>query len=394
MDGPTYDQLLAVFEAARSNGHGSGSQEWELPTPLIDWTEAYGLGDDPARWLAEPLIPDASAVAIFAKGGTGKSLLALWLAAGLATGSGLTGVCEPVEVLYLDYEMTIRDVVERLEDMGYDDPETLSRLHYASLPTLGPLDTEAGGRSVVEMAEHLKVKLVVVDTFSRAVRGDENEADTVRDWYRWTGRMLKTAGIGFLRIDHAGKDAAKGQRGTSAKNDDVDVVWEMTARDGGEYLLKTIKRRVSWVLERVVLHRIEDHGVMSYRWPDSAPTWLSGTKLVAAQLDELGAPVDISRRKAMVLLRSEGLGRSTNIVADAVRYRREAQDHPSGPLETGVADGAGTVACSDESPQVVPPEDHTGPVEVPDGHRTAPPERGSGVQAEADVTRPDPAALW
>ena len=143
----------------------------------------------------------------------------------MTTGRGLTGPVEPIEVLYLDYEMTIRDVVERLEDMGYDDPDALGRLHYASLPSLDPLDSETGGRAIVDMAQHLKVKLVVVDTFSRAVRGEENEADTVRNWYRWTGQLLKAAGIAFLRIDHAGKDAKLGQRGTSAKNDDVDVVW-------------------------------------------------------------------------------------------------------------------------------------------------------------------------
>ena len=36
---------------------------------------------------------------------------------------------------------------------------------------------------------------------------------------------LKEAGIALLRIDHAGKDLTRGQRGTSAKRDDVEVVW-------------------------------------------------------------------------------------------------------------------------------------------------------------------------
>ena len=53
------------------------------------------------------------------------------MAAGLATGHTLFGEVAPIEVLYLDYEMTTRDVVERLEDMGYDDPGVLKGLHYA-----------------------------------------------------------------------------------------------------------------------------------------------------------------------------------------------------------------------------------------------------------------------
>src|SRR4029077_11803257 len=128
------------------------------------------------------------------------------------------------------------------------------------------------------------------DTFSRAVRGEENEADTVRNWYRWTGQLLKAAGIGFLRIDHAGKDAKKGQRGTSAKNDDVDVVWEMVERGHGEYLLRATKRRVSWVEERLVLRQTRDDGMLGYRWAEQAVTYRAGTAEVAELLDELDVP--------------------------------------------------------------------------------------------------------
>jgi AAA domain len=107
MNEPTTDDLLALFDELRRRraatiGHVEGG-EWEPPTPLVDWVEAYGCGDDPARWLAEPLLPVAGSAAIFAKSGTGKSLLALWLAAGLATGNGPAGPGEPIEVLYLDY---------------------------------------------------------------------------------------------------------------------------------------------------------------------------------------------------------------------------------------------------------------------------------------------------
>ena len=361
----TYEQLLAIAEkvGASANGSHDPNGPWEPPTPLVDWVAAYGSGDDPVRWLAEPLLPDQGAVAIFAKGGTGKSLLALWLAAGLATGHGITGPVDAVEVLYLDYEMTLNTVVERLEDMGYDNPGVLKRLHYASLPSLAPLDSKDGGRAVVDMAVHLGVALVVIDTFGRAVHGEEDRADTVQAWYRWTGQLLKAAGVGFLRIDHAGKDVKKGQRGTSAKNDDVDVVWEMAERGAGEYVLRATKRRVSWVDERVVLTRTSDHGVLAYRWTDQAVTFLAGTKEVAELLDELGAPLDISRRQAMTLLRSSGHGKGNNLVGDALRYRRD-QVRPSGTGTTsGEKAGTGPVPppTHDTEPQVVTPEDHPVP---------------------------------
>lgn len=373
MNDPTADDLVALFDELRArraanNGHAEGGGEWVPPTPLVDWVEAYGCGDDPARWLAEPLLPAGGAVAIFAKGGTGKSLLALWLAAGLATGRGPAGSAEPIRVLYLDYEMTLDTVVERLEDMGYAEPELLDHLHYASLPSLAPLDTAAGGLAVVDMARHLGVALVVVDTFGRAVNGEEDKADTVRAWYRWTGQLLKTAGIAFLRIDHAGKDVARGQRGTSAKNDDVDIVWEMTAREHGEFLLRATKRRVSWVDERVVLRQTTIDGVLAYRWDGADVTYLSGTKDVVALLDELGASLDISRRQALRMLRDVGQGRANNIVADALRWRHEAasttlqyhQNRGSGEAPVPGVSTKGNV-------QVVPPEYHAVPPPELDG---------------------------
>jgi hypothetical protein len=252
--------------------------------------------------------------------------------------------------------MTIRDVVERLEDMGYDDPEALSRLHYASLPTLPPLDTKDGGRAVVDMAKHLKVSLVVIDTFGRAVGGEEDKADTVRAWYQWTGQLLKTEGIGFLRIDHAGKDAKRGQRGTSAKNDDVDVVWEMTDRGHGEFLLQTVKRRVSWVDDRIVLQRTEVNGILGYRVREGEPRLTDQAESVARLLDELGAPVDISRPRALALLRDNGAGRANNVVGEAVKYRRRAEYRPEYRANTASDEGSVQGPSTEAKPLVVQAE--------------------------------------
>jgi len=55
-----------------------------------------------------------------------------------------------------------------------------------------------------------------------------------------------------MRIDHAGKDLKKGARGTSAKNDDVDLVWQMTKVDGQLVLIRQ-KHRHTWIPERINL---------------------------------------------------------------------------------------------------------------------------------------------
>ena len=214
---------------------------------LINWEEFWTQSFPEEDWLIKPLIPRNQLVVIFAPGGTGKSLLALYIAAGLATGRNIFGIeHQPINILYMDYEMQQAQLYERLTAMGYNKDTDLTRLHYASLPPIASLDTPEGAKEVCDLARTCQAELVIIDTFSRAVEGAENDADTVRNFYRWTALKLKTEGRSLLRIDHAGKDLKKGARGTSAKNDDVDLVWQMT-RAGDEVRLVPTKKRHTWI---------------------------------------------------------------------------------------------------------------------------------------------------
>ena len=208
------------------------------------------------RWLVEPIIAVERAHALYAGAKTGKSLLLLPLAAAAATGRPFLDHPggEPIKVVYADYEMTEDDLKERLEGFGYDlDDELLNEyLAYCFVPASNGLDTPAGGADFVgDALEGHHAQLVVVDTLSRAVVGAENDSDTIRNFYRHTGWPLKRAGASVIRLDHAGKDATKGQRGTSGKNDDVDVVWELKATGGKEpdalFTLKATHARMGWV---------------------------------------------------------------------------------------------------------------------------------------------------
>jgi hypothetical protein len=165
---------------------------------------------------------------------------------------------------------------------------------------------------------------VVIDTLGRAVRGPENEADTIRDFYRYTGMALKRHGIGFLRIDHAGKDAKKGQRGSSAKRDDVDVIWRQHRTEGGLVLDCSGSSRLSWVRPILAVDRVVDPatGIISYSAPISME-WPAGTAEKMEELDRAQVPLDASRSEAISLLRNMGCrpGRTAVLVA-ALRARR------------------------------------------------------------------------
>ena len=224
-----------------------------LESMFIDWPTFWTEQFPDEDWIAKPLIPRHHHVALYAKGGTGKSLVALWVAKQLASGQPIFGhATPPINVLYMDFEMTRQILQERLKAMGASADTDLTRLHYALLPPTLPMDTADGGKQIAEIARMVQADLVIIDTFGRAVEGEENSADTIRNYYRHTGLPLKKEGRALLRIDHAGKDAARGQRGSSGKNDDVDLVWELT-RDGNDLILKRHKHRPTWIPERVTM---------------------------------------------------------------------------------------------------------------------------------------------
>jgi hypothetical protein len=298
--------------------------ETEVVDPLahmhfVDWAEFWGE-EAVEEWLAEPLIPKGRAVAIAATAKVGKSLLLLDIAAALATGRPVLGqpAQAPIHILYCDYEMTKADLRERLEDLGYGPDVDMGHLHYAHLPSLPPLDTAAGGQALLAAALACEAQMVAIDTLARAVQGGESDADTYRQHYLHTVMILKQHEITTVRLDHLGKDKDKGARGSSAKNDDVDVVWQMSPSDNGIQMKRT-HSRVPWVPESVAIARHVDplrHAVVGHM------AWPEGTKECATSMDELNVPLDASKRAAKAILQAANKGRRDTVLRAALTYRK------------------------------------------------------------------------
>ena len=182
----------------------------------------------------------------------------------------------------------MEDLRERLGDLGYGEGDDLSNLHYYQLTALPPLDTVDGGDALMAIVERHHSELVVLDTIARVVMGDENSADTFRDFFRCSGCRLKAAGVALLRLDHAGKDPSRGQRGSSSKDDDLDVVWRLSTVED-RIVLNRGKNRLSYVPPEVSLIRETDPVLRHVLAPAGVP---AGTAEVIARLDELDVALD------------------------------------------------------------------------------------------------------
>lgn len=295
-----------------------GVKEWMTP---IDWATFWATESPDEDWLVEPLVAAGRQTAIFATAKAGKSLLLLDALAAAAVGRSVLGFPPrpPITVLYVDLEMTESDLRERLTDMGYGPDDDLSRLLYYQLPPLPPLDGELGGEILTTIAIDRGVDVVAIDTMARAVSGGESDADTMRAFYRYTGRILKAAGIALVRLDHAGKDEAMGQRGSSAKADDVDIVLRLTRQDNKLLKLTRTHSRVPWVAAEITIVQEVEPMLRHIVSADAVP---AGTHDCAVALDELEVPLDATASTAVAALKRVDRGSRKQVVLAALKYRR------------------------------------------------------------------------
>jgi hypothetical protein len=272
--------------------------------PILDW-QALWADTTEEEWIVEPLLAKRRLVALYSAPKVGKSLLMLELAAAMACGRPVLGnnATEPLAVLYVDFENDPRgDIRTRLEAMGYA-PSDLANLCYLSFPTLAKLDTKQGADELLAAIEEYGCQVVVIDTVSRSVAGDENENDTWLNFYRHTGLRLKQAEVAMIRLDHSGKDESKGQRGGSAKSGDVDAVWRLSRLGEDTFRLSCEAHRFPISEQLVDLQRVEDPHLRHKRDMDARA---KATDEIIAKLAKAGVPRDgsVSARQAKKIMRN------------------------------------------------------------------------------------------
>lgn len=320
------------YNGQQRNGQSvkGGAPPPHLRYPTLDWSRAFERLPEDVDWLVPDFLVRGSLYSVVSVAKQGKSLLMQDTAAALASGRPALGhpAQEPIHVLYVDHENSRDDLVERMGDMGYG-PDDLANLHYLSFPTMPPLDRADGGQDLAAVADHYGAELVIIDTIARVVAGEENSADTYRNFYRHTLLPLKAARRTVVRLDHRGKDANAGARGSSAKNDDVDVVWNLSQQPGpnGEAFVSLKLERQRGNAHPDMIRVLRDINPRLRHEAKPAPLTLDEEQRIRNCIDamnRLGLALDIGARKARTALRLSGYKVRNEVVAAAVRARKAA----------------------------------------------------------------------
>jgi len=146
--------------------------------PTIDLREVDPYAKP--RWLMYPYLETGGPTILFAEGGTGKSVVALWMGLNVALGPkdsmGRAGAAAPV--LYLDYETSPEIHAERFTalcaGMGIDNLARPS-IYYRKMQTSLPQAAAAVRKEIARLG----VGLVIVDSLGAAGDGPPEEAATV-----------------------------------------------------------------------------------------------------------------------------------------------------------------------------------------------------------------------
>ncbi len=202
-------------------------------------TGEFSDGDDEQEtFLYQPLLL-ASAVptALFGAGGSGKTWVALAIAASVASGrsyiDGLGAPTKAAPVLWLDYENDERILRNRSARItgGVATPN----LFY--LRGAGALADQVD--SIAALVAEFGIGLIVVDTITGAAGGDLNENSTATRLMN----ALRTLGVPILIVAHTAKGSGNGIFGAVAFRDQCRLVWSVEHSEESAYvLLKDTKR--------------------------------------------------------------------------------------------------------------------------------------------------------
>ena len=328
---PAVTSPKLIHAEPQPEGEFSGTWEEYLANPypdlpgLIDWEELFTKPPYVQEWLAPYFIPKGKHISLFGDAKIGKSLLVLEAAAAIATGRNFLGLpTQKAKVLYVDFENhPASDIRPRLEAMGFQWEE-LEDLKYLSFPELELLDSPAGGKQLQRMVKNYDIELVIIDTIARTVEGKENDNDTWNALERHTERILKREEVTFLRIDHAGKEKAKGPRGGSSKQGDVDITWLMEITKSGDIRLKSDSHRFPLEHNSLTISR-ETTPVLHHKLIASSKRLTPTERIedLADFLDSKGEPVQLTVKETIAALRRHGKTAGSDVASNVARTRKQ-----------------------------------------------------------------------
>jgi hypothetical protein len=237
-------QPAAAEETPARAPTATGQAKPNTKQPEILRYHRHRDANDPApKYLVKNLLPETGVGLISGQWGTYKTFIALKLAGAIAMGQPFAGytIKRQGAILYLAWEGA-SELPVRLEALStVEHGGSVLPIYYCSAGVR--LLDQSSVASIIATAKQveadarrdhkLPLVLIVIDTVISAAAfaktGDENDSTVGAQLMAALSMISQATGTFVLGIDHFGKVAETGTRGTSAKEDAADVVLALLA---------------------------------------------------------------------------------------------------------------------------------------------------------------------
>lgn len=216
----TYELQEAARDLARERRNSK-----LFRAPDIESIESISHLSTDGIYRSEGLILSDSDTLIIGQRKAGKTTFMFNLMESLINGTPFLGKFDtrPVEgkICFLNYELSKALFAKWARDMDLSGPDS-PILHIDARGNSNPLATDHGREWLIKQLKAQGVEVLIVDVFGVAFAGsgEENSSTDVRKWLEKLSDVRINAGLKELILTaHAGKDADKGARGSSALED-------------------------------------------------------------------------------------------------------------------------------------------------------------------------------
>ena len=237
----------------------------------------------PVKWLVDGLITEHGFGIAYGEPGAGKSFLAIDLALSIAYGRSWHGnAVKQGAVLYIAGE-GVGGLGKRVkawqQHVGIEADAPMHVVPMAVHMTEQE-DVEKLLRTIEGIGQEFC--LCIIDTVARSVLGDENSSSDMGMFVSACNAVQRHINGAVLGIHHAGKDASRGMRGSSAIQGASDFVLRVKKQDEG-FTLSTEKQKDAEPAADMIF--------------DMIPIAMLGETSVVIKLDEDGAKSSPSKQR-------------------------------------------------------------------------------------------------
>lgn len=228
---------LRMF-AEKSNRREDVLDNWDEPSSTLNMREELAKPRPPEVWTIDQLHLEDSNTIISSLYKVGKSTLLLNLMRALADSRPFLGLYEVHQpdggIAFWNYEVSPNQFNRWFAEAKVKDVDRCSVWHLRGESL--PLDVEEiFERAVLWLLKH-EVSTLIIDPYSRAYSGDENDNSEVNAWLDMIDRLKNEAGVKDLFMSvHHGRSGEDRVRGATRLEDWPDSIWRLVKENGDRY---------------------------------------------------------------------------------------------------------------------------------------------------------------